>query len=41
MPQSAMAQGAGIPLGSVGLALRRLLAGGHVIEGEKGRYKRA
>jgi len=40
MPQSAMAQGAGLPLGSVGLALRRLLAGGHVIEGEKGRYKR-
>jgi hypothetical protein len=40
LSHSAMAQGAGIPLGSVGLALRRLMAGGHVLEGEKGHYKR-
>ncbi len=37
--QSGMAEGAGLPRGSVGLALRRLIAGGYVVEGEKGRYK--
>lgn len=36
-----MAQGAGMPLGSVGLALRRLIAGGRVVEGEHGHYKLA
>lgn len=40
MPQSVMAQGSGIPLGSVSLALRRLIAGGHVTEGKNGHYKR-
>lgn len=37
--QTAIAQGAGIPLGSVGLAIRRVIAAGAVREGQKGRYR--
>lgn len=37
--QNAMAAGAGIPQGSVGLALRRLIAGGHLREDAQGSYK--
>ena len=36
-----IAQGAGIPLGSVGLAIRRVIAGGAVREGQKGSYRLA
>lgn len=36
---AAVAQGAGIPLGSVGLAIRRVIASGAVREGQKGRYR--
>lgn len=37
--QTAIAQGAGIPLGSVGLAMRRVIAAGAVREGKKGSYR--
>lgn len=37
--QTAIAQGAGIPKGSVGLAMRRVIAAGIVREGQKGRYR--
>lgn len=37
--QTAIAQGAGIPLGSVGLAIRRVIAAGAVREGPKGIYR--
>lgn len=36
---AAVAQGAGIPLGSVGLAIRRVIAAGTVREGQKGSYR--
>ena len=36
---AAVAQGAGIPLGSVGLAIRRVIAVGTVREGQKGSYR--
>lgn len=36
---AAVAQGAGIPLGSVGLANRRVIAVGTVREGQKGSYR--
>ena len=36
---AAVAQGAGIPLGSVGLAIRRVIAAGAVREGQKGSYR--
>ena len=39
--QSDMAHGAGIPKGSIGLALRRLIAAARVLEGAKGSYKLA
>lgn len=39
--QAAIAQGAGIPLGSVGLAIRRVVAAGAVCEGDKGSYRLA
>ncbi len=39
--QAAIAQGAGIPLGSVGLAIRRVVAAGAVREGDKGSYRLA
>lgn len=39
--QAVVARGAGIPLGSVGLALRRLIAGGYLTEGDKGHYRLA
>lgn len=39
--QSSLADGAGIPRGSIGVALRRLIQAGHVIDGQKGRYKLA
>ncbi|GAB2528117.1 hypothetical protein [Simplicispira piscis] len=38
---AAVAQGAGIPLGSVGLAIRRVIALGTVREGQKGSYRLA
>lgn len=38
---AAIAQGAGIPLGSVGLAIRRAIAAGAVREGQKGSYRLA
>lgn len=41
LTQSAIAQGAGIPLGSVGLAIRRVVAAGAVREGDKGSYRLA
>jgi hypothetical protein len=41
LTQAGMASGADIPLGSIGLALRRLIGLNQVIEGEKGRYKLA
>ncbi len=41
LTQAGMAAGAGIPLGSIGLALRRLISMGRVLEGAKGRYKLA
>ncbi|EER62281.1 conserved hypothetical protein [Acidovorax delafieldii 2AN] len=37
--QASIAQGAGIPLGSVGLAIRRVIAAGAIREGQKGRYR--
>lgn len=37
--QATIAQGAGIPLGSVGLAMRRVIAAGAVREGKKGSYR--
>lgn len=37
--QTAIARGAGIPLGSVGLAMRRVIAAGIVREGQKGSYR--
>ncbi len=37
--QTTIAQGAGIPLGSVGLAMRRVIAAGAVCEGKKGSYR--
>lgn len=39
--QAAIAQGAGIPLGSVGLAIRRVVTAGAVREGDKGSYRLA
>lgn len=39
LTHGAIAQGAGIPLGSVGLALRRMVAAGKVREGNKGAYR--
>lgn len=39
--QAVIAQEAGIALGSVGMALRRLLAAGYIREGEKGRFRLA
>jgi hypothetical protein len=41
LTQASMASGAGLPLGSIGLALRRLITSKQVIEGQKGRYKLA
>ncbi len=41
MTQGVIAQGAGIPLGSVGLALRRVVAAGALREGNKGSYRLA
>ena len=41
LTQAGMASGADIPLGSIGLALRRLIGFNHVIEGRKGRYRLA
>lgn len=41
LTQASIAQGAGIPAGSVGLAIRRLVAGGAVREGSKGSYRLA
>jgi hypothetical protein len=38
---AAVAQGAGIPLGSVGLAIRRAMAAGTLREGQKGSYRLA
>lgn len=37
--QAAIAEGAGIPRGSVGLAMRRVMAAGIVREGQKGSYR--
>lgn len=39
--QAVIAQEAGIALGSVGMALRRLLAAGAIREGQKGRFRLA
>lgn len=39
LTQAAIAQGAGIPLGSVSLAIRRVIAAGAVREGQKGSYR--
>lgn len=39
LPHSVLAEGAGIPLGSVGLALRRAVAAGKLREGAKGFYR--
>lgn len=39
LTQATIAKMAGIPVGSVGLALRRLVAGGAVREGNKGTYR--
>lgn len=39
LTQAAIAQGAGIPLGSVSLALRRVIAAGGIREGQKGSYR--
>ncbi|MEO7160746.1 MAG: hypothetical protein ABJA84_09620 [Polaromonas sp.] len=39
LTQAGIASGAGIPLGSVGLALRKLLAAGSLREGSKGAYR--
>ena len=39
--QGSMADGAGIPRGSIGVALLRLIQAGQVIEGQKGKYKLA
>lgn len=36
----AMAQGSGLPLGSVGISLKRLMATGHVTQGARGTFKR-
>ena len=41
LTQVSIAQGAGIPVGSVGLAMHRLLAGEVVREGSKGSYRLA
>lgn len=41
LTQAAIAQGAGIPLGSVSLALRRVIAAGGIREGQKGSYRLA
>ena len=41
LTQAGMASGAGIPLGSIGLALRRLIGFNQIVEGNKGRYKLA
>ena len=41
LTQAGMAAGSAIPLGSIGLALRRLTGMGRVLEGTKGRYKLA
>ena len=37
--QAAIAEGSGIPRGSVGLAMRRVMAAGMVREGRKGSYR--
>ncbi len=39
MTHAAMARGAGIPLGSIGLAVKRLLKAGVLLEGERGHYR--
>jgi hypothetical protein len=39
LTQATIAEGAGIPLGSVGLAVRRVVAAGLVREGQKGSYR--
>ncbi len=36
---NAMAQGSGLPLGSVGVSLKKVLASGAVIRGDRGQYK--
>lgn len=41
MTQTQMAQAAGIPQGSVGAALARVIASGQVLVGERGRYRLA
>ncbi len=41
LTHAVIAQGSGIPLGSVGLALRRLAAAGRLREGSKGAYRLA
>jgi len=39
LTQAAIGRGANVPLGSVGLALRRLIALGCIVEGSKGSYR--
>jgi len=39
MSQAAMAQAAGIPKGSIAVAIKRLQQLGHLVEGERGQYR--
>jgi hypothetical protein len=39
LTQAGIPDGAGIPIGSIGLALRRLIGFNQIVEGVKGRYK--
>jgi hypothetical protein len=39
MTHAAMARGAGIPLGSIGVAVKRLLKAGVLVEGARGHYR--